>query len=149
MRSRHQLFSILTLALVLFAQSVLYAQTSPSSQSTSSATTNSAKSSTPKPTCTNNGTYVNSKGQTVRRQRTVRGRLKARPHNVEMEPTVSAGAGAGRARVTAALRNGCEGAGMSIGKRKKSMRRAGELGFSAGLDLTPWTVTGFFAESGC
>ncbi len=67
MRSRHQLFSILTLALALFAQSVLNAQTSPSSQSTSSATTSSAKSSTPQPTCTNNGTYVNSKGQTVRR----------------------------------------------------------------------------------
>ena len=59
--------SALLLAFVLFSQ-ILVAQTEPAppSQNGSSATTSHA-AQPPKPNCRDNGTYKNSKGQTVKR----------------------------------------------------------------------------------
>src|SRR5437879_1944981 len=54
--------------LLMFVSQLLIAQTQFSPQSTtSSAATSSTKSKQSKPKCTDNGTYVNSKGQTVPR----------------------------------------------------------------------------------
>src|SRR5258708_2915781 len=66
MRSRRQLLPVLALISALFSESVLVSQTQPPSQTTA-ATHSSAKSNPPKPTCADNGTYVNSKGQIVKR----------------------------------------------------------------------------------
>lgn len=57
----------LALILVLFSQQIV-SQAQPSSQSTTNATpTSNAKPESGQANCTNNGTYVNSKGQTVSR----------------------------------------------------------------------------------
>ncbi|PYV70985.1 MAG: hypothetical protein DMG97_17700 [Acidobacteria bacterium] len=65
-----RLFSALLLASGLFSQ-ILVAQTQPASQSQSgSSPTTSHAAQPPKPNCTDNGTYVNSKGQTVKRPET-------------------------------------------------------------------------------
>lgn len=63
-----RLLSVLLLASVFFSQ-FLVAQTQPApqSQNSSSSTTRSHTAHAPKPNCTDNGTYVNSKGQTVKR----------------------------------------------------------------------------------
>ena len=67
MRSHRQLFSALLLVVSLLCGPALGSQDDPhQAPSASSATQNSPPSQT-KPTCTDNGTYVNNKGQTVRR----------------------------------------------------------------------------------
>src|SRR5207249_6383216 len=63
--------SVVFFALVLLTQ-LLPAQTQPAPQSQggSSSSTSHASQKQPKPNCTDNGTYVNSKGQTVKRPET-------------------------------------------------------------------------------
>src|ERR1700689_3843572 len=64
--SRHFVYALI-LAVVLLSQQ-LVSQTQPSSQQTTNSTsTSNAKPNTGKVNCSNNGTYVNSKGQTVQR----------------------------------------------------------------------------------
>ncbi len=66
MRSRRQLLSALLLVVGLLCEPALGSQDPQQVPSVSSATQNS-QSRQAKPTCTDSGTYVNSKGQTVRR----------------------------------------------------------------------------------
>ena len=62
--------SVVFLTLVLLTQ-LLVAKTQPASQSQSgSSSSTSHASQQPKANCTDNGTYVNSKGQTVKRPET-------------------------------------------------------------------------------
>jgi len=68
MRSARKFFYALALVAILFSQQIV-SQTQPPAQSqpkTNSAASNT-KPNTGKVNCTNNGTYVNSKGQTVQR----------------------------------------------------------------------------------
>src|SRR5438445_13844230 len=59
--------SVVFLGLVLLTQ-LLVAQTQPAPQSQSGSSSNTSHTSQqPKANCTDNGTYVNSKGQTVKR----------------------------------------------------------------------------------
>lgn len=57
----------LTLAVVLLSQQTISQTQSPSQPSPNAAATSSTKPNQGKVNCTNNGTYVNSKGQTVQR----------------------------------------------------------------------------------
>jgi hypothetical protein len=69
MRALRQTLCILAAVLVLLSQPFAF-QSSSGSQSqsqTPSATTSATKANHAKPNCTSNGTYVNSKGQTVPR----------------------------------------------------------------------------------
>jgi hypothetical protein len=67
MRSLRHTLCVLATALVLLSQPFA-AQVSSAPKSQPGSVTNSdTKSNQPKPNCTNNGTYVNSKGQTVPR----------------------------------------------------------------------------------
>jgi hypothetical protein len=62
-----QFLYALALAAVLFSQQIV-SQTPPSSQpNANSVAASNPKANTGKVNCTNNGTYVNSKGQTVQR----------------------------------------------------------------------------------
>jgi Protein of unknown function (DUF3761) len=58
--------SVLLFTFALFSQ-LLDAQAQAASQSQNSASATASHAPQPKPTCTDNGTYVNSKGQTVKR----------------------------------------------------------------------------------
>jgi hypothetical protein len=58
--------------------------------------------------CEDTGTYMNSKGETTKRPRIVRPRLKAPLHNAATEVTASARAGAGPVRITAVSPSGCD-----------------------------------------
>jgi hypothetical protein len=58
--------SALLLAFVLFSQ-LLVAQTQAAPQSQSGSAANGHSTQQPKPKCTDNGTYENSKGETVKR----------------------------------------------------------------------------------
>jgi Protein of unknown function (DUF3761) len=60
-------FSVLLLVLVFLSQQLISQAQAPPQSSTGSAPTSNAKASQSKVNCTDNGTYVNSKGQTVRR----------------------------------------------------------------------------------
>src|SRR2546428_5019636 len=61
-------FLILLLATLLLTQwSLAQTQSAPQSQNSSSSATGSHAAQQSKPNCTDNGTYVNSKGQTVKR----------------------------------------------------------------------------------
>jgi hypothetical protein len=64
--SRHSIY-VLALALILFSQQIVSQTQSSSQPSTSSNATSNTKPKSGKVNCTNNGTYVNSKGQTVQR----------------------------------------------------------------------------------
>jgi hypothetical protein len=70
MRPRHpsrKFAYVLALAAILFSQQIA-SQTQPTSQpSTNPAAARDTKTNTGQVNCTNNGTYVNSKGQTVQR----------------------------------------------------------------------------------
>jgi len=66
MRSLRQLLYSLALVLVLLSQPAI-SQSQSSQPASSSAASNHAKPTQAKPKCTDNGTYVNSKGQTVPR----------------------------------------------------------------------------------
>ena len=67
MRPSRNFVYALALAAILLSQQIVF-QTPPSSQSnTDSAAASNTKPNTGKVNCTNNGTYVNSKGQTVQR----------------------------------------------------------------------------------
>jgi hypothetical protein len=68
MRHIQRVLSATTLALVLFVQLFVQAQ-SATQQGNAAGTPNTAqaKAQQPQPNCTNNGTYTNSKGQTVQR----------------------------------------------------------------------------------
>jgi len=65
-RSRQFVYA-LALAVILLSQQIVSQTQSPSQSSTISPAASSTKPNTGKVNCTNNGTYVNSKGQTVRR----------------------------------------------------------------------------------
>src|SRR5947207_11380434 len=67
MRSTRQLICVIALALTLFTQLLISQTPSPSYQSSNSAATAKAKPSNGKVNCTDNGTYRNSRGETVRR----------------------------------------------------------------------------------
>ena len=58
---------VLVFALLISFQAQLISQSQPTSQPSASATAADTKPKQEKPKCTNNGTYVNSKGQTVSR----------------------------------------------------------------------------------
>jgi hypothetical protein len=64
--SRHLVYA-LALAVILLSQQIVSQTQSSSQPSTNSAATSNAKPNTGKVNCTNNGTYVNSAGQTVKR----------------------------------------------------------------------------------
>jgi|ERR1039458_879200 hypothetical protein len=66
MRPSRQLFYVLALAVILLSQQIV-SQTQPSSPPTAPNATSTTKPSPGEVNCTNNGTYVNSKGQTVQR----------------------------------------------------------------------------------
>src|SRR5947209_8699408 len=70
MRPRHsrKFFHALALAAILFSQQIV-SQTKPSQSqpNTNSAAAGNTKANSGKVNCTSNGTYVNSKGQTVQR----------------------------------------------------------------------------------
>jgi hypothetical protein len=67
MRSLRHTLCVLATTLVLLSQPFA-SQVPPDSQSQPASATNSGtKPDQPKPNCTSNGTYVNSKGQTVKR----------------------------------------------------------------------------------
>jgi hypothetical protein len=77
MRPSRQFVYALALTAILLSQQIV-AQTQPSSQSsTNSAATSNTKVNTGKLNCTNNGSYVNSKGQTVPRPENCSGPPKA------------------------------------------------------------------------
>jgi hypothetical protein len=57
-------------------------------------------------TCADNGTYVNSKGEMVRREKSAQRRRRGRRHGAEMEPTALVGAEEGHARIMGASRAG-------------------------------------------
>jgi|CZKD01.1.fsa_nt_gi hypothetical protein len=59
--------SVLAFSLLVFLQPQLVSQSQSTSQSSSTSTTPDTKPKQDKPKCTNNGTYVDSKGQTVSR----------------------------------------------------------------------------------
>jgi len=68
MRSFSKFFYALALAAILFPQQTVSQTQPPQSQpNTNSAAASNTKPTTGKVNCTNNGTYVNSKGQTVQR----------------------------------------------------------------------------------
>jgi hypothetical protein len=64
--SRHFGYA-LALAVILLSQQIVSQTQSPSQPSTNSTSTTNTKPNAGKVNCTNNGTYVNSKGQTVAR----------------------------------------------------------------------------------
>jgi hypothetical protein len=66
-RPSSQFLSGFVLAAILFSQQVVSQSQSPSPSSAGSTATTNAKPDASKANCTNNGTYVNSKGQTVKR----------------------------------------------------------------------------------
>ena len=59
--------NVLALAVVLLWQQSVVCQTQPSSSQTANATADHSKPNLGKVNCTNDGTYVNSNGQTVKR----------------------------------------------------------------------------------
>jgi hypothetical protein len=65
MRSTRQVICVTAFALTVFTQLLISQTPSPSHQSSNSAAT--AKASNGKVTCADNGTYQNSRGETVRR----------------------------------------------------------------------------------
>ena len=68
MRHMQRLLSVTLLALLLLVQPFAKAQsTSQQGSSTASSSTAQTKGQRSQPNCTNNGTYTNSKGQTVQR----------------------------------------------------------------------------------
>jgi hypothetical protein len=108
MRLYRQLLLILAVVVLLF-ESVLASQTPQPVQPASSATQN-ARSDPAKPTCTNNGTYVNSKGQTVQRpENCSKPPRQALLHNVGTAATASAKTDAGRALTTVVWLDGFNG----------------------------------------
>jgi hypothetical protein len=64
--SRHFVYA-LTLAVILLSQQTISQTQSSSQPSTNPPTASNGKTNTGNVKCTNNGTYVNSKGQTVQR----------------------------------------------------------------------------------
>jgi hypothetical protein len=70
--SRYAIY-LVALALILFSQQIVSQIQSPPPSGTNSAATDSTKPAA-KANCTNNGTYVNSKGQTVPRPENCSGR---------------------------------------------------------------------------
>jgi hypothetical protein len=103
--SRHSVY-VLALA-VLFSQRVVsQTQVPPTSGTYSSAASNTKPLG--KVNCTNSGTYVNSKGQTVRRPETAPGHRRELLRSVATEVTASAKADVGRVPITAGLPNSCE-----------------------------------------
>jgi hypothetical protein len=58
---------VLAFSLLAFLQPQLVSQSQPTSQPSGTASASDTKPKQDKPKCTNNGTYVNSKGQTVPR----------------------------------------------------------------------------------
>jgi hypothetical protein len=67
MRSLRRTLCVLAMVLVLLSQPLASQASSASQSQTPSATNPATKPNKPKPNCTSNGTYVNSKGQTVPR----------------------------------------------------------------------------------
>jgi hypothetical protein len=67
MRSLHHALCILAVVLVLLSQPFAFQSPSASESQSPSVTSSSTKPNQVKPNCTSNGTYVNSKGQTVPR----------------------------------------------------------------------------------
>src|ERR1700674_1211162 len=66
MHPSRQLFNVLALSIILLSQQIGSQAQSPSQPGTNSSATSNAKPPG-RVNCTNNGTYVNSKGQTVQR----------------------------------------------------------------------------------
>jgi hypothetical protein len=62
----------------------------------------------PQPKCGDNGTYINSKGETVKRPENAPQRLKVQRHDATMEVTASVIADVAHVRTTAVSQNGCE-----------------------------------------
>jgi len=73
------------------------------------------------PKCTDSGTYVNRKGETIKRPRTARQRLKELLPDAATEVTASVGAVEGRALIMEALLNGFK-AGRSGGRSTSTYR---------------------------
>lgn len=96
-----RLTSIATLAAVLLVS--LFAQTPQASPTQPTPQQQQHKS---QPKCTNTGTYVNSKGETVKRPENCSAPLRELPPNVETEATASATGDEGHARITAVLPSG-------------------------------------------
>ncbi len=67
MRSLRYTLCVLATALALLSQPFAFQVPSTSQSQPPSATNSDTKPNQPKPNCTSNGTYVNSKGQTVKR----------------------------------------------------------------------------------
>lgn len=67
MRSLRHKLVILAWILVLLSESFAFQAPTPTPSPTPPSATSGARLNPPKPNCTNNGTYVNSKGQTVKR----------------------------------------------------------------------------------
>ena len=67
MRPSREFVYALALAVILLSQQIVSQTQSSSHPSTNPTTTSNGKPSAGKVNCTNNGTYVNSKGQTVQR----------------------------------------------------------------------------------
>ena len=95
--------SVVALAVILFTS--LLAQT-PQPSPTQPTPQQQQKA---QPKCTDNGTYVNSKGETVKRPENCSASPLELPPNAETEVTVSARAAEGHALIMVELLNGFEG----------------------------------------
>lgn len=104
-----RLLSVALFTNILFIQ-LAVAQSQPLAQSPNgaSSTTSSHTAQQPKPNCSENGTYVNSKGETVKGPRIVRWHPRVQPRNVGMAHTASAEVGAVHVCITEVSRNGFE-----------------------------------------
>jgi hypothetical protein len=91
--SRRFLFGFVLVA-ILFSQQVVSQSQPPPTSGAGTTVTTKAKADSSKTNCTNNGTYVNSKGQTVER-----------PENCSSAPT---GADEVPVRITVASLSGCD-----------------------------------------
>src|ERR1700690_4108345 len=100
MRFARRFAASVTLAAMLFTS--LFAQ---ASQTSPPVSTGQQQNSPPK--CSDNATYVNSRGETVKRPRIVLPNRRELPPAAGTEPTVSVEAAEGHAHITRALPNGC------------------------------------------
>ena len=131
----HKLLYFITVAAILLPQQII-SQTQSPSQSPTQPSANSSAANTTKPytakaNCTSNGTYVNSKGQTVKRPELARDRQRERRRSVWMEPTASARADEERVRIMAVSPSGFEKNSQSEIETPKS--RCSESGVQFGI----------------
>ena len=103
MHPLRQFIYALAVAAILLSQQIVSQTQSPTPSSTTSPAASNTKPNADKVNCASNGTYVNSKGQTVQRPENCSGPPKgatAQCRDVEMAVTISARADEARVRIT-------------------------------------------------